>query len=106
MGAEELQNALTGVVKYGYYYTPIITGNIHKQVERKMLSAKTPDLTDRERELLRCLCTDLSYAEIAKKMILSESTVDTYRARLFDKFEVRNRVGLILKAFNFGLVKL
>jgi DNA-binding NarL/FixJ family response regulator len=106
MGADELLTALQQVVRYGYYYTPIITGNIHKQVEKKMVSGNMPELTDREKELLQLLCTDMNYAEVAKKMILSESTVDTYRARLFEKFEVRNRVGLILKAFNTGLVKL
>jgi len=48
----------------------------------------------------------MTYAEVAKKMFLSESTVDTYRARLFEKFEVKNRIGLILKAVNFNLVRL
>jgi DNA-binding CsgD family transcriptional regulator len=48
----------------------------------------------------------MSYSEIAKKMFLSESTVDTYRARLFEKFEVRNRVGLLLKANRLGVIKL
>ena len=106
IGAEELQIALQYVVKYGYYYTPIITSNIHKQVEKKINQGNIPEIKDREKELLNYLCTELSYAEIAKKMFLSESTVDTYRARLFDKFEVKNRIGLILKAVNMGLVKL
>lgn len=60
----------------------------------------------REKELLEYLGTDMSYAEIAKKMFLSESTIDTYRARLFEKFEVKNRIGLLLKAVHLGLVKL
>ena len=106
IGAEELLTALQQVVKYGYYYTPIITGNIHKQVQRKIVASKAPELTDRERELLNYLCTEQGYTEISKKMFLSESTVDTYRARLFEKFEVKNRIGLILKAVNMGLVKL
>ncbi len=106
IGKEELLNALQQVVKYGYYYTPIITGNIHKQIEKRMAVNNAPEMTDRERELLKYLCTDLNYAEVAKKMFLSESTIDTYRGRLFEKFEVKNRVGLILKAVTFGLVKL
>jgi two-component system, NarL family, invasion response regulator UvrY len=106
IGAEELLTALQQVVKYGYYYTPIITGNIHKQIEKKIINGNAPVLTDREQELLGHLCTDMGYTEIAKKMFLSESTVDTYRARLFEKFEVKNRIGLILKAVNLGLVKL
>lgn len=106
VGAEELLTALQQVVKYGYYYTPIITGNIHKQIEKRIANGSAPELGEREKELLNHLCTDMSYAEISKKMFLSESTVDTYRARLFEKFEVKNRIGLVLKAVHAGLVKL
>lgn len=106
IGSEELFTALQQVVKYGYYYTPIITGNIHKQISKKVTAANAPELSEREKELLNHLCTDLGYADIAKRMFLSESTVDTYRARLFEKFEVKNRIGLILKAVNLGLIKL
>lgn len=105
-GAEELLTALQQIVKYGYYYTPIITGNIHRQIEKKITAANVPELTEREKQLLQHLCTDKGYAEIAKKIFLSESTIDTYRARLFEKFEVKNRIGLILKAVNLGLIKL
>lgn len=106
IGTEELHTALQQIVKYGYYYTPIITNNIHKQVEKKIALSGMPELSDRENQLLLHLCTDLTYAEISRKMFLSESTVDTYRARLFEKFEVKNRIGLILKAINLGIIKL
>ncbi len=106
IGAEELLMALEQVVKYGYYYTPIITGNIHRQIEKKIINGNAPELGEREKELLNYLCTDMTYAEISKKMFLSESTVDTYRARLFEKFEVKNRIGLVLKAVHMDIVKL
>lgn len=106
MGLDELFTALQQVVKYGYYYTPIITGNIHKQIEKKNNLGNLPDLSEREKELLKYLCTEMSYAEIAKTIFLSESTVDTYRAKLFEKFQVKNRIGLIIKAVNLGLCKL
>lgn len=106
IGSEELLMALQQVVNFGYYYTPIITGNIHKHIEKKIINGSAPELGDREKELLNYLCTDKSYAEISKKMFLSESTVDTYRARLFEKFEVKNRIGLVLKAVHMDIVKL
>lgn len=106
IGAEELLTALKQVAKFGYYYTPIITGNIQKQITKRRMNAQAPDLSEREKELLQYLCTDLSYAEIARKVFLSESTVDTYRAKLFEKFEVKNRIGLVLKAVHLGIVTL
>lgn len=104
-GAEELFNALQAIVKYGFYYTPLITKQIGNQIAQKNRNL-APELKDREKELLQYMCTDLSYTEIAEKMFLSESTVDTYRARLFEKFNVKNRIGLLLKANAMGLVKL
>ena len=105
VSAGELLNALQAVVKYGFYYTPLITKQISRQVAKRNTDG-IPELKDREKELLQYMCTDLSYTEIAQKMFLSESTVDTYRARLFEKFNVKNRIGLLLKANNMGLVKL
>ena len=105
IGSDELKNALEQVTKFGYYYTPIITSNIHKQIEKKLNPGNVPALTGRENELLLHLCSDMSYSEVAQKMFLSESTVDTYRARLFEKFEVKNRIGLILKAMDLGFLK-
>ena len=106
ISSEELHTALQQMVKYGYYYTPIISSNIHKHIEKKIINRNVPEMSEREKELLDYLCTDLSYAEISKKIFLSESTVDTYRARLFEKFEVKNRIGLILEASHLGLVML
>jgi DNA-binding NarL/FixJ family response regulator len=105
VSAEELRNALEATIKYGFYYTPLITKQIGRQLSQKN-NPQIPDLKDREKELLQHMCTDLSYAEIAEKMFLNESTVNTYRARLFEKFEVKNRIGLLLKANSLGLVKL
>jgi two-component system, NarL family, invasion response regulator UvrY len=105
IGAEELFAALQAIVKYGFYYTPLITKQIGEQLSKKN-NPQIPELKEREKELLQLMCTDLSYSEIAGKMYLSESTVDTYRARLFEKFDVKNRIGLLLKANHLGIVKL
>ncbi|MCC6289829.1 MAG: response regulator transcription factor [Chitinophagaceae bacterium] len=105
VSAEELQNALLSIVKYGYYYTPHVTKQIGNFIAHKN-SEPVPVLKDREKELLQYMCTDMSYMEIAEKMFLSESTVDSYRARLFEKFNVKNRIGLLLKANSMGLIRL
>ncbi|MFT3948271.1 MAG: response regulator transcription factor [Agriterribacter sp.] len=105
VSADELQNALQSIVKYGYYYTPHVTRQIGNFIAHKN-NEPVPVLKDREKELLQYMCTDLSYMEIAEKMFLSESTVDSYRAKLFEKFNVKNRIGLLLKANSMGLIRL
>jgi hypothetical protein len=63
-----LHNALKLVVKYGYYYTPIITGNIHKYPEKKIINGNVPEMGDREKELLNYLWTDLSCGNIKENV--------------------------------------
>ena len=43
----------------------------------------TAMFTDREKEFLQYSCTELTYKEIADKMIVSPRTVDGYRDALF-----------------------
>ena len=67
---------------------------------------KRMDLTEREKEFLRWLCTDKSYKEIALAMYLSPRTIDGYRDILFEKLKVASRVGLVIFAIRSEIVKL
>jgi DNA-binding NarL/FixJ family response regulator len=104
-GADKLLDALQSIIKHGFYYTPLVAKQINNQLSQKNKNA-VPELKEKEKELLQYMCSDRTYTEIAKEMLLSESTVDTYRAKLFDKFNVKNRIGLLIKANAMGLVKI
>lgn len=58
-----------------------------------------PDhITDRERQFLKLLCTEMTYKEIADSMNLSPKTIEGYRETLFNKLNVKNRIGLAIYA--------
>lgn len=59
----------------------------------------------REIEFLKWICTDLTYKEIADKMFVSPRTVDGYRDDLFQKLNIKSRVGLAMYAIKNGIVK-
>lgn len=61
-------------------------------------------MNDREKEFLKYACSELTYNEIAAKMFVSPKTVDGYRNALFEKLNVKSRVGLVLFAIKHGLV--
>ena len=61
-------------------------------------------LNERELEFLQLACTEMTYKEIASKMYLSPRTIDGYRDSLFDKLQLRTRVGLVTFAIRNGLV--
>jgi DNA-binding NarL/FixJ family response regulator len=67
---------------------------------RRDLSA----ITDREREVLTLVGRGLSNTEIAGELIISVATAKAHVARLFTKLDARDRVQLVIIAYEAGLV--
>ncbi len=60
-------------------------------------------LTDREREVLEQIALGATNAEIARNLFMAEGTVKTHIGRLLAKLQCRDRVGLVLLAFDAGV---
>ncbi|MFP5417472.1 MAG: response regulator [Actinomycetes bacterium] len=61
-------------------------------------------LTEREREVLMEVASGATNAEIARTLYMAEGTVKTHIGRLLTKLQARDRVGLVLFAYENGLV--
>ena len=62
-------------------------------------------LTDREREVLVEIAHGATNAEISANLYMAEGTVKTHIGRLLSKLRCRDRVGLVLFAYEVGLVQ-
>ncbi len=106
----ELKKALDSVHQKGYYYSELVTGrlihSINKMDDESSEIKTFSDLNDREIEFLKYACTEMTYKEIAEKMFLSPRTIDGYRDALFEKLEIKTRVGLVMYAIKNGIVTL
>src|SRR5690606_22813552 len=70
--SEELKSAIYSVLEKGYFYNELVTGKVMRSIGG-IMSGDTPivSLNDKEKEFLKLICTEMSYAEIAQAMFLS-----------------------------------
>ena len=108
---EDLHAALHSIIKKNYYYTDFVTNklvhslqNSDNDSEAKSGMLSWESLNARQKEFIRHACTEMTYEEIAGKMSVSPKTVDGYRDIVFERFGVKNRVGLVLYAVRNKLI--
>ncbi len=71
---------------------------------RRRSEPKQTPLTARETEVLELLAEGASVAQVGKRLYMSESTVKTHIAKIYDKLGVHNRAGAVMTAVRMGLV--
>ena len=103
-----LKVALDSVLEKGFYYTDMVTGKLIHTIstldDPEMRMRRLLALNERELEFMKLVCTEWTYKEIADRMYLSPRTIDGYRDALFEKLNVRTRVGLAMYAVRSGIV--
>ena len=99
----EFEQALQKVSEGDVYYPEFVTRHLLNNFNR---IAEQVKLNIRELEFLRLAGTELTYKEIADQMCISVRTVDGYRDQLFDKLQIKSRVGLVLYAIKNKLIAL
>jgi DNA-binding CsgD family transcriptional regulator len=57
-------------------------------------------------EIIRLICRENSTREIGNNLSISERTVENHRAKIMEKIEVKNVVGIVRYAYEHGLLKM
>ena len=67
--------------------------------------SRSESLTPRERDTVEAIATGLSNSEIAEKFFVSETTVKTHVRSILSKLDVRDRVQVVVFAYESGMVQ-
>jgi two-component system, NarL family, invasion response regulator UvrY len=117
MEPEDLHTALQSIMKKNYYYTDFVTNKLVHSIQNEddctelkndfQLNHELWDtLNAKQKDFVRLACTEMTYDAIAGVMCVSPKTIDGYRDAVFEKFNIKNRVGLVLFAIKNRLVSL
>ena len=98
-----LKLALDHLLTNGFYHNELVSAALLNSVNAKPQKPHE-ELKDQEIRFLKLVCTEMTYREIADEMCLSPKTIDGYRQVLFDKLNIKSRVGLVLYAMHQKIV--
>ena len=108
---EQLVEAIHVVASGDALLAPTITRRLIAEFVRRPPEAARPrpreldQLTPREAEIMRYVAKGLSNAEIAAQAYVSEPTVKTHIARILMKLGLRDRVQVVVYAYEHGLAQ-
>lgn len=107
---DEVREAVDTLRAGGTYMTPSLAGLAIRSLTRKVddvrEAAKMAEMTTpREREVLELLSQGLSARAIARRLGISERTVNTHIGHVYRKLGVNNRVDAVLAGLKLGLVE-
>ncbi|WP_393060292.1 response regulator [Streptomyces sp. LN549] len=108
MALDDILAAVRVVAAGDALIAPSVTRRLIKDFAGRPAAAPAPRpltaITDREREVLVLVGSGLSNAEIAEQLFISVATAKTYLTRLLAKLDARDRVQLVIIAYEAGLV--
>ena len=101
---EELIQAVRRLLMGKKYITPTIAEQLASGLDKDSEKPLHEILSDREFEVLKLLASGKSVSDIADQMVLSVTTVSTYRARIMAKMNLKTNADLTLYAIENKLI--
>ncbi len=103
--ADELLTAIRSVHDGGTYLQPSLAKELVNDYLRTKKAAAYDGLTPREAEILRLIAEGLATKQIAERLVISITTVQTHRAHLMEKLNLHSQADLFMYAVRKGILK-
>jgi DNA-binding NarL/FixJ family response regulator len=105
---EQLIGAVRTVAAGDALLSPTVTRRVIEQFTTMPRHEKPPELdelTGREREVFLLIAHGLSNAEIAQRLVVSDTTVKTHVTHILQKLRLRDRIQAVVMAYRAGLIE-
>lgn len=94
--------AITKVSENGIFFTnqdhEMLLSYMNSSSKKKSLFDMSDELSEREKEVVKLICQELTNNEIAEKLFISPRTVESHRQRAIEKIGAKNTVGIVIYA--------
>ncbi len=99
---DEIKTAIDTVLKNKHYYSDTMLDGLINEMQNKPKDNPFEKLSEREFSIVHLLLKGMTITEISSQLNIQPSTTGTYKARLFDKLQVKNIMELadLAKAYN------
>ncbi len=105
---QEIRRAIMEVHEKGYYLNNFVNRILLKRshARQKVVPTLSNEITlnEKERDVLKLICRELTAQEIAREMSISARTVEAIKDRLMERFGSKNTAGLVYFAAKNNLV--
>ncbi len=108
-GKDQIIEAIKTVYNDEPYYCKTTSHKLTQMIAKSRFNPykKTlkAEFSEREKEIIACICTEMTNKEIGDKLFISVRTVEGHRLKILEKMNVKNTVGLVVYAIKNGIVK-
>jgi DNA-binding NarL/FixJ family response regulator len=95
-------DAITMVDKNGVFFTAedhqMLFTYMNSSAKKNSLFETEDELSEREKDVVKLICQELTNNEIGEKLFISPRTVESHRQRILEKIGAKNTVGIVIYA--------
>jgi DNA-binding NarL/FixJ family response regulator len=108
-GKEQIIEAIKTVYNDEPYYCRTTSNKLTQMIAKSRFNpykkTEKTEFSEREKEIIACICDEMTNKEIGDKLFISVRTVEGHRLKILEKMNVKNTVGLVVYAIKNGIVK-
>lgn len=107
-GKDQIIEAIKTVYNDEPYYCRTTSSKLTQMIAKSRFNpykkTEKAEFSEREKEIIACICDEMTNKEIGDKLFISVRTVEGHRLKILEKMNVKNTVGLVVYAIKNGIV--